>query len=124
VAIQRPGRTTEPLGPFRPLATRLSAHSADSLTVLTIRSHGLDAIIAEVDRLSKAPSERTIARLDASLQVAYDESESQIHLLTGRTRESGETNSSSHRGEWVGELRYGGELAPMWNSSSGRILTS
>lgn len=78
---------------------------------------GLDAIIAEVDRISK-PSFRTIAALRTVHKAAYADTQVRVHapgnpgspnyVPTGSLRNSGRTSTTFDGDTFVGEITYGG----------------
>ena len=64
-----------------------------------------------MDDLSRQPSARTKASLDAVLQEAYMESQANVHVISGRLRTSGRVQSDTRKtprtGRYTGEIGYG-----------------
>lgn len=75
------------------MSVHISAHMDDWF-------ESLDAIFG--------PGMETVAALDAVLEVAFAETQSLTHVITGSLKGSGRTSSDTTEDEWKGEISYGG----------------
>jgi hypothetical protein len=68
------------------------------------------AMDAELDRISRMPDPRMVRLLDTALNVGFDVTQADVHILTGSLKASGkhdhETNQALH--QWEGTIEYGG----------------
>ena len=73
---------------------------------MTVHSTGLDRMTADLDRLSRAPSQRTKERLDAALDATFADAQERVGVLSGSLRASGQTDSHVEHSEWHGEMTW------------------
>lgn len=74
---------------------------------ITVFEKGLDDMIDAMDRVSHPSFTATIG-LERVLGEAYAHTQTQTHILTGRLKASGRTESDFDGRVWTGEIKYGG----------------
>ena len=73
-----------------------------------IENKGLDAMIKAMAEVGKV-SFITTGRLEAVLAKAFGQSQERVHVISGRLKASGHTQSDFKGNAWTGEIIYGGE---------------
>jgi len=73
-----------------------------------VENKGLDAMIKAMAEVGKV-SFTTTARLEAVLAKAFGASQERVHVISGRLKASGHTQSDFRGNSWSGEIIYGGE---------------
>lgn len=67
----------------------------------------IGAPLAEMQRLSKPP-QAVIAELEHALAKTFEQTQEDVHVITGSLRGSGKTESDFQDSVWSGEISYGG----------------
>lgn len=71
---------------------------------------GLDDMIREVTRLTRAPSFRVIRGIERVHNAAFMETQALTHVISGSLKASGTSYTRFENDEWMGTIEYGGAL--------------
>lgn len=62
----------------------------------------------ELSRLESMPTPRMTANLNTALDLSLKTTKGQVHVLTGRLKASGKSQSKKNKNDWVGTFSFGG----------------
>lgn len=65
-------------------------------------------MIRAIDRVSGPPSFTTTGRLETLIQTMYGFTQARVHVISGRLRASGRTETDMANRVWSGSILYGG----------------
>lgn len=71
-------------------------------------SFDLSPMIAHLRSIGH-PSARVVIRLEQALLQAFEQSQQDVHVITGSLRGSGRTHSNFDGSIWEGTIEYGGD---------------
>lgn len=71
-------------------------------------SSGLGEAIEDLERLSRPPSRKTVAALEAALRAAFLDTQARVDTISGSLKASGRVSSELHGNVWTGRITYGG----------------
>ncbi|WP_067429144.1 hypothetical protein [Nocardioides jensenii] len=72
----------------------------------------VNAFIAQARHIADFP-DRLKRNMDAVLEAAFIDTQAEVHVISGMLKESGDWSShTDENGDYVGEISYGGALAP------------
>lgn len=75
---------------------------------LHLEEKGLEAMIDAMRTLQKPPSFKVTAILEGNLASAFAKTQAQTHVISGRLKASGRTESDLRGHVWEGSILYGG----------------
>ena len=76
--------------------------------IIFINVEGLDGMIDAMQRVSK-PSFLVTHELEGALSNVFAQTQANTHIISGRLKASGRTNTSFNGKEWSGTIEYGGD---------------
>lgn len=77
-------------------------------TKVLIEAKGLDSLIKEIREMGSPPSFHVTGALESVLDAAFAKTQSQVHVISGRLKASGHTESDFNGKVWSGAIHYGG----------------
>lgn len=81
---------------------------AEDKVSLTFEVSGLDEMIDAMKAIRKGPSFKTIAKFESHLDKAFAVTQANVHVISGRLKASGHTESDWKSNVWTGQINYGG----------------
>lgn len=73
-----------------------------------VENTGLDDLINFVKKVAAPPSFLVTGKLESTLQEAFVQTQDQVHVISGRLKASGHTDTDFDGYTWTGEIKYGG----------------
>lgn len=65
----------------------------------------------DLEKHSGGLDTETVLALEAALITVFQTTQAQVHVHSGRLRESGRIESHTHGNTWTGEIKYGGGIS-------------